>query len=159
LAILKIITEGEETLRKISREVGEISPRIFRLLDDMRETLRDRDGCGLAAPQVGVLRRVAIVEIEEGEVYELINPVIIKREGFQNEVEGCLSIPGRWGVTDRPEFVTVSALDRNGKRYEVSGGGLLARALCHELEHLDGILFTDNAVRILTEKELEELRV
>lgn len=159
MATLKVITDEDPTLRKISREVKQITPRITRLVDDMVETLHEHDGCGLAAPQVGVLRRIAIVETEPGKIYELIDPEIIARsEDHQQEIEGCLSLPGRWGVTDRPEKVTVRAKNRRGETYEVTGTGLLARALCHELDHLDGILFTDNALRILTEEELEKLR-
>ena len=158
MATLNVIKDGDPILRKVSREVDVISPRVVRLLDDMIETLHEYDGCGLAAPQVGVLRRVAVVEAEPDTVYELINPEIIKRDGKQNEVEGCLSLPGRWGVTDRPEKVTVRAKNRAGETYEVTGSGLLARALCHEIDHLDGVLFTDNALRILTEEELRQLR-
>lgn len=149
MAKLKIRKAGDEVLRKVSRPVEEITPRILTLLDDMTETMRAADGCGLAAPQVGVLRRIAVVEVEEGNVIELINPRIIATAGEQQESEGCLSIPGRYGVTKRPMHVTVRATDRNGKTFEVSGSGLLARALCHEIDHLDGKLFTDVTVRML----------
>ena len=158
MATLKIITDSDPVLRKKCRAVDEISPRIIRLLGDMTDTLREHDGCGLAAPQVGVLRRVAIVEVEPGTVYELINPEIVTCAGTQQDIEGCLSLPGRWGVTSRPEQVTVRAQNRKGEVYEVTGSGLLARALCHELDHLDGILFTDDAVRMLTEEEMRKLR-
>jgi peptide deformylase len=159
LATLKVIKDDDPALRKLSREVDQISPRISRLLDDMIETLHEYDGCGLAAPQVGVLRRIAIVEAEPGKIYELINPKIIERSGeHQQEVEGCLSLPGRWGITDRPEKVTVRAKNRKGETYEVTGSGLAARAFCHEIDHLDGVLFTDNALKILTEEELRKLR-
>lgn len=158
MATLKVIKDEDPALRKISRKVGAVTPRIMRLLDDMIETLREYDGCGLAAPQVGVLRRVAVVEVEQGKIYELIDPEIIVRSGEQREIEGCLSLPGRWGVTERPESVTVRAKNRQGETYEVTGCGLLARALCHELDHLDGILFIDNALRILTDEELQALR-
>ena len=151
MAKLRIVKMGDETLRKVCRPVDAVTPRIVTLLDDMIETMREADGCGLAAPQVGVLRRVAVVEVEEGEVIELINPEIIAREGEQEETEGCLSLPGRWGITRRPMKVTVRATDRHGKLYEVSGEGLLARALCHEIDHLDGHLFTERAVRMLEE--------
>ena len=126
----------------------EITPRILTLLDDMTETMRAADGCGLAAPQVGVLRRIAVVEVEEGNVIELINPRIIATAGEQQESEGCLSIPGRYGITRRPKHVTVRALNRKGETFEVSGSDLLARALCHEIDHLDGRLFTDVAIRM-----------
>lgn len=156
MAILNIVKEGDPVLRKISRPVEAITPRILRLLDDMKETLHDADGCGLAAPQVGVLRRIALVEVEDGELYELINPEIIEREGVQNEMEGCLSLPDQWGITERPMRVTVRAMNRLGEMYTVSGEGLMARALCHELDHLDGVLYKDNAVHMLTPEEIEE---
>lgn len=157
MAILNIIKEGEPTLRKKCREVTEITPRIITLLDDMRETLRDANGCGLAAPQVGVLRRVVIVDTEETGTVELINPEIIKKEGKQEELEGCLSIPGKWGYTRRPMKVTVRAMNRKGETFTVTGEGLAARAFCHELDHLEGVLFSDNAVHMLTPEEMEEL--
>ena len=143
MAKLNIVKMGDETLRKVCRPVEKITPRIVTLLDDMIETMRDADGCGLAAPQVGILRRIAVVEVEEGQVIELINPKIIAYAGEQREQEGCLSIPGRWGITKRPMHVTVRALNRHGKVFEVSGSELLARALCHEIDHLDGKLFLD----------------
>ena len=157
MAILNIVKEGDSVLRKTCRPVEEITPRILRLLDDMLDTLHDANGVGLAAPQVGVLRRIAIVEVEDGEVYELINPEILEREGQQNEMEGCLSIPDQWGITDRPMRVTVRAMNRRGESYTVSGEGLKARAFCHEIDHLDGILFKDNAVHMLTPEEIREL--
>ena len=156
MAILNIVKEGDPVLRKICRPVTEITPRTLQLLEDMKETLHKADGCGLAAPQVGVLRRIALVEVEKGKLYELINPEIIAREGTQNEMEGCLSIPGEWGITERPEKVTVRAMNRNGEMYKVSGEGLMARALCHELDHLDGVLYKDKAIHMLTKEEIEE---
>ena len=158
MAILNIRKEDDEILRKTSREVEEITPRIIRLLDDMRDTLHKANGCGLAAVQVGVLRRIVIIETEPGKTYELINPVIISKEGSQEELEGCLSLPGKWGVTERPALVTVRATDRHGKEFTLTGDDLLARAICHELDHLDGKLFTDCAIRMLTEEELDELQ-
>ena len=113
----------------------------------MIQTMREANGCGLAAPQVGILRRIAVVEVEEGEVIELINPKIIAYSGEQQEQEGCLSIPGKWGITKRPRHVTVRATNRHGETFEVTGSDLLARALCHEIDHLDGKLFTDVVVR------------
>ena len=157
MAILKIIKKDDPTLRKISRKVDEITPRIIKLLDDMRDTLHKADGAGLAAVQVGVLRRIVLVETEPGETLELINPEIIEYSGEQEELEGCLSVPGVWGITHRPEKVTVKAMNRKGEYFTVSGTGLKARAFCHELDHLDGKLFTDKAVRILTQDELEAL--
>ena len=156
MAILNIVKEGDPVLRKICRPVEEITPRTIQLLEDMKETLHKADGCGLAAPQVGVLRRIVLVEVEKGQLYELINPEIIAREGSQNELEGCLSLPGEWGITDRPAKVTVRAMNRDGEIYEVSGEGLMARALCHELDHLDGVLYKDNAIRMLTKEEMKE---
>lgn len=147
MAKLKIVQYGDETLRKVCRPVEQITPRILTLLDDMLETMRAADGCGLAGPQVGVLRRIAVVEVEEGNPIELINPKIIAFAGEQEEQEGCLSIPGRWGITKRPQHVTVRSLNRNGETFEVTGSDLLARALCHEIDHLDGKLFLDKMIR------------
>lgn len=143
MAKLKIRKIGDEVLRRVARPVEEITPRILTLLDDMTETMRAADGCGLAAPQVGVLRRVCVVEVEEGNVIELINPKIIATAGEQEEQEGCLSIPGEYGVTKRPRHVTVRATNRKGEVFEISGSDLLARALCHEIDHLDGHLYID----------------
>ena len=151
MAILKIVKFGEPTLRKVSRPVEEITPRIKTLIDDMIETMRAAGGCGLAAPQVGVLRRIAVIEVEEGKVYELINPKIIAYAGEQRESEGCLSNPGQYGITKRPKAVTVRATDRNGNEYELSGTDLLARAICHEYDHVDGKIYTD--VQISQDKE------
>ena len=122
------------------------------MLDDMTETMRAADGCGLAAPQVGVLRRLVVIEVEEGKVIELINPKIIATAGEQREREGCLSIPGRAGITLRPAHVTVRALNRKGETFEISGSDLLARAFCHEIDHLDGKLYIDHALRMLDEE-------
>ena len=155
MAKLNIFKEGDPTLRKVCREVDVITPRILTLLDDMAETMRAANGCGLAAPQIGVLRRVVVIETEESGLIELINPKIVKKSGKQNEVEGCLSIPGKAGITDRPAKVTVRALDRNGCEIELTGEDLLARAFCHELDHLDGKLFTDNAIEMLGPDEVE----
>ena len=147
MAKLKIVKVGDETLRKVCRPVDAVTPRIVTLLDDMIETMRDADGCGLAAPQVGILRRIAVVEVEAGNVIELINPKIVAFAGEQEAEEGCLSIPGRWGVTRRPRHVTVRATNRHGETFEVSGSDLLARALCHEIDHLDGTLFIDKMIK------------
>lgn len=151
MAKLKIVKVGDDILRKVCRPVEKITPRILTLLDDMVETMRDANGCGLAAPQVGILRRIAVVEVEEGQVIEMINPKIIAYAGEQHDTEGCLSIPGRWGITKRPMHVTVRAINRHGEEFEVSGSELLARALCHEIDHLDGKLFIDCMI-----EELEE---
>lgn len=158
MAILKIITKEDPILRKKSRPVEEITPRILQLLDDMKDTLHKAAGAGLAAVQVGVLRRVVLVEVEEGELIELINPEIVSvSKERQQDLEGCLSVPGEWGITDRPMTVTVRALDRNGKPFTVTGSGLKARCFCHELDHLDGVLYTDKVVKMLTEEDLENL--
>ncbi len=157
MAKLNIVKVGDEVLRKKCRPVIQITPRIITLLDDMKETLHDADGVGLAAPQVGVLRRICIVECEPGRLYEMINPEIVSTEGEQEELEGCLSVPGKWGYTKRPMKVTVKATDRNGKEYTVTGEGLEARAFCHEIDHLDGVIFTDCAVHMLTEEEMAAL--
>ena len=147
MAKLKIVKMGDEVLRKTCRPVEKITPRTVTLLDDMIETMRDADGCGLAAPQVGILRRIAVVEVEPGKVIELINPKIIAYSGEQEEQEGCLSIPGRWGITRRPRHVTVRAYNRKGECFDVTGSDLLARALCHEIDHLDGKLFIDKMIK------------
>lgn len=148
MAKLHIVTEGDRVLRLKSRPVTEVNDRIKTLLDDMTETMREADGCGLAAPQVGVLRRVVVVETEPGVVYELINPVIVEKSGDQHEVEGCLSVPNKSGYTHRPSYVKVEALDRNGNPVTYEGRDLLARAFCHEIDHLDGILYIDHAEMI-----------
>ena len=145
MAKLKIVKMGDEILRKTCRPVDEITPRILTLLDDMVETMRAADGCGLAAPQVGILRRIVVVEVEPGEVYELINPKIIAYSGEQTGQEGCLSVPGEHGTVTRPQNVTVRALNRHGETVEITGHDLLARCFCHELDHLDGVLYIDKA--------------
>ena len=156
MGVIKIVKESEnqEFLRKKSREVTEITPRIITLLDDMIDTMRNANGCGLAAVQVGVLRRIVVIETEEG-LFELINPVIIKKSGSQEGAEGCLSLPGKWGLTKRPGKVTVRAMDRNGQLFELTGEGLLAKAICHEVDHLDGILYTDKVIKMLGEDEVQ----
>ena len=150
MAKLKIVKVGDDVLRKKCRPVDEITPKILRLLDDMTETMRQAQGVGLAAPQVGILRRIVVIEVEEGNVIELINPKIIAYAGEQTGTEGCLSVPGKWGTVTRPMHVTVRALNRHGEEYEVTGSELLARALCHELDHLDGKLYIDVATDIET---------
>ena len=154
MAKLNIRKVGDEVLGKVCRPVTEITPRILTLLDDMTETMRAADGVGLAAPQVGILRRIAVVETEPGEVYELINPKIIAYSGEQEGAEGCLSVPGRYGLVTRPKHVTVRATNRHGEEFEMTGHGLLARAFCHELDHLDGHLYLEKVTRMLDEEEL-----
>ncbi len=156
MAILNILKDGEDTLRKTSKPVEKISPRLLQLLDDMQETLKLSGGVGLAAPQVGILRRVVLVDNGE-KVLELINPEIIETKGEQEDYEGCLSVPNRWGVTRRPAYVKVRAMNRHGKYYEADGTGIVARCFCHEIDHLNGVLFTDKVLRMLTEEELEKL--
>jgi len=153
MAKLKILRDGDTALRLKSRPVTNINGRIHTLLDDMTETMRHADGCGLAAPQVGVLRRVVVIECEPGNVLELINPVIVERRGEQHEIEGCLSVPGRQGYTDRPAYVKVEAQNRDGEVVTYEGEGLLARCFCHELDHLDGILYIDHAEMVVEDDD------
>ena len=155
MAKLRILKDNEPNLRKKCRPVTEINARTLTLLDDMLETMHKANGVGLAAPQVGVLRRMAVVEVEEGNVIELINPVIIEQTGSQTGYEGCLSVPGKTGIVTRPDYVRVKATDRNGEEKIYEGTGLLARCFCHEIAHLDGILYTDVADRMLTEEEIK----
>ncbi len=161
MATRKILPSSEPALHKKCRQVTAFDERLHTLLDDMRETLLEADGVGLAVPQVGILRRAVLVletNVPEGTepyVVELINPEIIERSGEQNGPEGCLSLPGEWGLVTRPMEVRVRAQDREGKTFELSGTGLTARAFCHELDHLDGVVFTDVAERMLSDEELE----
>jgi len=156
MAILKIITKEDPILRKTSRPVEEITPRILRLLDDMRDTLKKAQGVGLAAPQVGILRRVVLVDVgmEEPDIIELVNPEMVETDGEQYGPEGCLSVPGKYGLVRRPNYAKVRAQDRNGDWYEYEGEELIARCFCHELDHLDGIVYTEKMDRFLTEEEL-----
>ena len=156
MALRKIVEQGEECLTKVCRPVTEFNPHLHELLDDLAETLAEANGAGLAAPQVGVLRRVCIVMDENEEIIELINPVIVSQEGEQTGLEGCLSVPGKWGVVTRPDRVKVQAQDRNGVLFVREGQGLTARAFCHEIEHLDGHLFVEHVDHFLSEQELGE---
>ena len=164
MALRNILYQDEPTLSKKCREVTKFNSRLHQLLDDMAETLSHADGVGLAAPQVGVLRRVALVletNVPEGEapvLIELINPVILEETGEQHEAEGCLSVPGEYGIVRRPAAVTVRAQDRFGEFFEVSGTGLTARCFCHEIDHLDGIVFTQKCERMLTDEELQAMQ-
>ena len=153
MAKLQIRKVGDEALRKVCRPVDTITPRVLTLLDDMVETMRAANGVGLAAPQVGILRRIVVIEVEPGEVIELINPKIIAYSGEQDGQEGCLSVPGQWGMVKRPMHVTVRALNRKGEEFEVTGHELLARCFCHELDHLDGTLYIDKAYSMNDEDE------
>ena len=156
MALRNILTEEDPTLRTVSRPVTTLDDRLHELLDDMAETLEDARGVGLAAPQVGILRRVVVVDVGE-EILELINPEIISQSGEQTGMEGCLSVPGKYGIVTRPNVVKVRAQDRFGEWYEAEGEELIARAFCHELDHLDGHLYVDKMERFLTQEELEEL--
>ena len=147
MAIRKIVTLGDEVLRKTSRPVVKFDEKLWQLLDDMKDTMIKADGVGLAAVQVGVLRRAIVIDVGDGLI-ELINPKIIAFAGEQESEEGCLSVPGRWGVTKRPMHVTVRALNRKGETVDINGSGLLAKAFCHELDHLDGKLYIDIAKMI-----------
>lgn len=163
MALRNILMEGDPALLKHSRVVTDFNNRLHILLDDMRETLTDAGGVGLAAPQVGVLRRAVLVletnvaETEEEYIIELINPEIIVSDGEQAGPEGCLSLPGVFGIVARPEHVRVRAQDRYGETFEIEGHGLTARAFCHEIDHLDGKLFMDLCDKLLTPEELAEL--
>ena len=152
MALRDIVKEPDERLKKVCRPVKEITPHILTLLDDMAETMNFAEGVGLAAPQVGVLRRIVVIDVGEGLI-ELINPEIIAFSGEQTGPEACLSCGERRGIVTRPSKVTVRALDRYGKMQEYTGDGLLARAFCHELDHLDGVLFLDRMSREMAEDE------
>lgn len=162
MALRNILKEGDETLKKVCRPVTDFNTRLHTLLDDMAETMNDAEGVGLAAPQVGILRRAVMVletNVEPGEepyIIELINPEIISQDGEQDGPEGCLSVPGVYGLVKRPEHAVVRAQDRNGQFFEVEGYGLTARAFCHEIAHLEGQLFVDIAEHIMTEEELDD---
>ena len=155
MALRKIVLQGDDCLKKVCRPVTDFNARLHTLLDDMTETLIDSGGVGLAAPQVGILRRLCVVMNEDDEVIELINPEIIATEGEQTGLEGCLSVPGKYGVVTRPYLVRVRAQDRNGAFFEVEDEALTARCFCHEIEHLDGHLFIEHTDHLLSEEELE----
>ena len=156
MALRKIVEQGDECLAKVCRPVTEFNQRLHELLDDMTETLADAHGAGLAAPQVGILRRVCVVMDEDTEEYiELVNPEIVSQSGEQTGLEGCLSVPGKWGIVTRPNIVRVRAQDRDGNWFEAEGEGLTARCFCHELEHLDGHLYTEHIDHFLSEEELQ----
>lgn len=142
MAIRNIVTLGDDVLRKVCRTQLTFDSKLHTILDDMKDTMYKADGVGLAAPQVGILRRFCVIDVGEG-VIELINPVITEKSGSQTGTEGCLSLPGKFDEVTRPMKVTVRAQDRNGNNFTVTGEGLLARALCHEIDHLDGVLYID----------------
>ena len=152
MALRKIVVQGEECLTKVCRPVTEFNPHLHQLLDDMLETLEDANGAGLAAPQVGVLRQIVTIDVDDGNQYVLINPEILETSGQQTGYEGCLSVPGKTGVVTRPDHVKVRALNEKMEPYELEGNGLLARAICHECDHLKGKLYVT-----LVEGELEDV--
>ena len=155
MALRKIVEVGDPCLAKVCRPVTAFNSRLHALLDDMTETLAEVGGAGLAAPQVGILRRAVIVLDEESETYlELVNPEIVKAEGEQTGLEGCLSVPGKWGIVTRPAVVRGRAQDRYGDWFEAEAEGMTARCFCHELEHLDGHLYTEHIDHFLSEEEL-----
>ena len=153
MGLRKILTDKDPALHKVCRPVEKFDRRLHKLLDDMRDTLLDSGGVGLAAPQVGILRRVVLVDTGE-EILELVNPTLVETDGEQIGPEGCLSVPGKYGLVKRPMVAKVRAQDRYGDWYEVEGEGLIARCFCHELDHLDGIVYTQVMDRFLTEEEL-----
>lgn len=146
MALRKILQIGDETLTKTSRRVDNIDKRIIMLLDDLNDTLKDYNGVGIAAPQVGILKRVVLIDIGDGPI-ELINPELIDTEGAVIDIEGCLSVAGKYGEVERPQKARVKALNRHGEEIIIEGEGLLARALCHELDHLEGKLFVDKVIK------------
>ena len=153
MAIRNIVKTGDPVLTKVCRPVERFDAKLHQLLDDMYETMLEANGVGLAAPQVGLLRRLCIIDVGDGPI-ELINPEIIETSGSQNDAEGCLSFPGEFGMVERPNYVKVRAQDRNGEWYEMEGEELLARAFCHEIDHLDGVLFVTKVSRMLDPEEL-----
>ena len=153
MGLRKILTDKEPALHKVCKPVTNFDAKLHKLLDDMHETLIDSDGVGLAAPQVGILRRVVLVDNGE-KILELVNPTLLETSGEQIGAEGCLSVPGKYGLVKRPYYAKVRAQDRNGQWYEAEGEELIARCFCHELDHLDGILYTHVMDRFLTEEEL-----
>ena len=154
MGLRKILTDKEPALHKVCKPVVSFDSKLHKLLDDMRETLIDSNGVGLAAPQVGILRRVVLVDTGD-EILELINPTMVETDGEQVGPEGCLSVPGRYGLVKRPYYAKVRAQDRDGNWYEAEGEELIARCFCHELDHLDGIIYTEVMERWLTDEELE----
>ncbi|HIT02721.1 MAG TPA: peptide deformylase [Candidatus Enterenecus merdae] len=157
MALRKILTQGDPALSKVCRPVENFDHRLHTLLDDMKETLAQANGLGLAASQVGILRRVVVVVDSQGEMVELVNPVILSWEGEQTGLEGCLSVPGQYGMVTRPYKAVVRAQDRAGNQFEMEGEGVVARCFFHELEHLDGHLFVEHTDRLYTTEELDAM--
>jgi len=156
MGLRNILTDKDPALHKVCKKVVSFDSKLHKLLDDMAETLIDSGGVGLAAPQVGILRRVVLVDVgmEEPDIIELVNPEMVETDGEQYGPEGCLSVPGKYGLVRRPMYAKVRAQDRNGDWYEYEGEELIARCFCHELDHLDGIVYTEKMDRFLTEEEL-----
>lgn len=154
MAMRNIVKTGDDVLLKKARRVERFDRRLHALLDDMLETMRAANGVGLAGPQVGILRQIVVIEVEEGKPIELINPQIVEADGEQTGSEGCLSFPGVYGIVTRPNHVRVRAQDRNGEVFEAEGEALLARAFCHEIDHLNGVVFTQHVTRYLDPEEL-----
>ena len=157
MALRKILVQGDPSLAKHCRPVEKFDEKLHVLLDDMKETLADANGAGLAAPQIGILRRVVVVVDADDQMVELVNPELIRTEGEQTGLEGCLSVPGKYGVVTRPYKATVRAQDRNGNYFEMDGEEIVARCFCHEIEHLDGHLFVEHTDRLYTIEELEAM--
>lgn len=155
MAIRRIVVQGDDRLGKRCRPVTDFNKRLHDLLDDMKETLAEAQGAGLAAPQVGVLRRAVVIAGDGDDMLELVNPEILEQNGQQTGPEGCLSVPGKWGMVTRPNFVRIRAQDRYGEWFEAEGEELMARCFCHELEHLDGHLYVERIDHFLSEEELE----
>jgi peptide deformylase len=154
MGLRKILTDKEPSLHKVCRPVENFDGRLHKLLDDMVETMKDAHGVGLAAPQIGILRRIVVVDTGEG-VLELVNPVMLETDGEQIGAEGCLSVPGKYGLVKRPYYAKVRAQDRDGEWFEVEAEELIARCFCHELDHLDGIVYTEVMERFLRDEELD----
>ncbi len=157
MALRKILTQEEPALHKVCREVTKFDSKLHELLEDMTETLYDANGVGLAAPQVGILRRIVVIDTGD-EVVEMINPKILETSGEQDGMEGCLSVPGEYWLVKRPNIVKATAQDRDGNWFEIEAEGLIARCICHECDHLDGHLYTEFAYRKLTNEEIERLQ-
>ena len=153
MGLRKILTDKDPALHKVCRPVTSFDKKLHKLLDDMGETMRDANGVGLAAPQVGILRRVVTVDVGD-EILELVNPTLVETDGEQIGAEGCLSVPGKYGLVKRPYYAKVRAQDRHGEWFEAEGEELIGRCFCHELDHLDGIVYTEVMERFLTEDEL-----
>ena len=156
MGLRTILTDKEPALHKVCRPVEKFDGKLHKLLDDMAETMQNANGVGLAAPQVGILRRVVVVDTGDG-VLELVNPTLLETDGEQVGAEGCLSVPGKYGLVKRPYYAKVRAQDRNGEGFEAEGEELMGRCFCHELDHLDGIVYTEVMERLLTDEELNEL--